>query len=67
MVVTGKVRLHLYNADESVEGVLVGMRAGHYHLVNAVVWTTADHATKLVGDAYVPERVVKLVQEVPSA
>ena len=57
------VRLHVVDDGPSVEGVLSGIRAGHYVLRDARLLTSAESSTQLDGrETWVPRSRVVLVQ-----
>ena len=56
------VRLHMLDSSPSVEGVLVGLVAGHYRLLNVSLLETEGRTHELDGEAWVPKERVLLVQ-----
>lgn len=62
----GLVRLHQRKERGSLEGLLLGVTAGHYRLTNAklLVDTNREHDVKLDGEVYVPCGDVLYVQKV---
>jgi hypothetical protein len=56
-----RVRVHLVDEDRSLEGIWVGMGAGHYRLAKAEQLEKSDRSFELEGEAWVPrERVLYL-------
>jgi hypothetical protein len=54
-----KLRLHLVDRRESIEGIFLGYEAGHYRIVNANYLRESDQTLELEGEAWVPrERVL---------
>jgi hypothetical protein len=61
---TRLVRLHLTNDERSVEGILVGIKAGHYVLANAkiLVDSNREHDIPVDGQDWWPRERVLHVQ-----
>lgn len=56
-----RVRLHLKDENRSLEGIWIGMSAGHYRLAAPEQLEAADRTFSLEGEAWVPrERVLYL-------
>lgn len=56
---TRKLRLHLVDRRESIEGIFLGYEAGHYRLAHAEYLRESDQTLELQGEAWVPrERVL---------
>jgi hypothetical protein len=56
-----RVRLHLKDENRSLEGIWVGMGAGHYRLAAAMQLEAIDRTIELEGEAWIPrERVLYL-------
>jgi hypothetical protein len=55
------VRVHQRDPDPTLEGILMGRRAGHYRLANARVFETADRSLP-VGQVWVPAGNVVFLQ-----
>lgn len=56
------LRLHLTDADASIEGVFLGFAAGHYRLANARHIVAAEQSVPLDGEAWVPRGRVLYAQ-----
>lgn len=55
------VRLHQLDPAPSIEGILVGIHAGHYRLIKPQVVETTDRVHEAGAEVWVPrERVVFL-------
>lgn len=56
-----RVRLHLKDEDRSLEGIWVGMAAGHYRLAAVQQLEDHDRSFAVEGEAWVPrDRVLYL-------
>lgn len=56
------VRLHMVGDAPSVEGILVGVVAGHYRLLKVSLLEAEGRTHDLDGEAWVPRERVLLVQ-----
>lgn len=53
------LRLHLEGDQPSIEGIFLGLEAGHYRLANGQLLEAADRTIELRGETWVPrERVL---------
>jgi hypothetical protein len=57
-----RVRLHFKNENRSLEGVWVGMAAGHYRIAKPEQIEAVDRTLELEGEAWVPREDVMLLQ-----
>jgi len=57
-----RVLLHLKDENRSLEGIWVGMAAGHYRLQAPKQLETADRTLAVEGEAWVPRERVLYVQ-----
>ena len=56
-----KVRAHLADKEFSIEGILMGMQAGHYRLANASHLESEGRTHSLEGEVWIPrDRIVYL-------
>lgn len=60
-----RVRLHLANAQPSLEGQFAGVHAGRYVLVDPVLVAGERDRTQLAGSVEVPASNVVFVQRLP--
>lgn len=58
------VRAHIEGQEFSVEGILVGLEAGHYKLANATHIASPSESWNLPGVTWVPRERVLYLQEV---
>jgi hypothetical protein len=57
-----RVRLHLKDENRSLEGIWIGMGAGHYRLASATQLEAVDRTIELEGEAWVPRERVLYMQ-----
>lgn len=57
-----QVRVHLKDEEFSLEGIWIGLDAGHYRLASAGHLETADRTRPVAGEVWVPREKVLYLQ-----